>query len=92
MWQSHYEFSGLAFLFVLQIAQGKLNGVNKADVGLKALHCIELSKHAMEIGHYYIAVEWAEMALKLATNSENSIHVDSAKETIATAILAVSVF
>ena len=76
----------------MQIAQGKLNRVNSTDVGLTALHCIELSKHAMEIGHHYIAVEWAEMALKLVINGvDNSIDVDSVKETIATAISAVSV-
>ena len=46
----------------------------------------------MEIGHHYIAVEWAEMALKLVINGvDNSIDVDSVKETIATAISAVSV-
>ena len=75
----------------MQIARGKLNGVN-TGVGLTAVHCTELSKHAVTTGFYYIAVEWAEMAFKLVKNGDHSIDVQSVKEAIATAVSAVSFF
>ena len=84
------ECSGLK-RFALQIARGKLNGVN-TGVGVKAVHCIEISKHAMETGHHYIAVEWAEMALNLVKNGDNSIDVHCAWKAIAAAVSAVSFF
>ena len=61
-------------------------------MGLKAVHCVELSKHAVVTGYHYIAVEWAEMALKLVENGDISVDLQSVKEAITAAFAAVSIF
>ena len=77
-----FSFISSLLIFFVQLVEGFIGG---KDTGVKlgVFHCMDFVSRAKEIGFHHLAIEWLQMALKKADESNDpkavkwKVHIES---------------